>query len=317
MPRFGLAAWETFVPAPTTSKNTVVFGNEDGAATDSQLWMYKGTKQKDGSWYEQAGLANGSLYVLATDVANDNEFRAKYGKGKGAPISFETIDWKANGKVQNGQARQLGMELARVEDGHFDPKKPNDYYFVTTESNKDPKATAANPATPTVSRDGGALWRLRLKDVNDPLKGGTLTMLLDGSEAPYLSKPDNIVMDDLGNILIQEDPGNNAAIARVVSYRVSDGKLATVAQFNPEYFTTGATAFITQDEESSGIIDVTKYLKSGSSDKAKYYMLVAQIHASPTKSRPDLTPAPYGLDNAVEGGQWYVMKVSNWEQIYS
>ena len=209
------------------------------------------------------------------------------------------------------------MELARVEDGHFDPKKPNDYYFVTTESNKDPKATAANPATPTVSRDGGALWRLRLKDVNDPLKGGTLTMLLDGSEAPYLSKPDNIVVDDLGNILIQEDPGNNAAIARVVSYRISDGKLATVAQFKSEYFTTGATAFITQDEESSGIIDVTKYFKSGSSDKAKYYMLVAQVHASPAKSRPDLSPTPFGIENAVEGGQWYVMKVNNWTGIYS
>jgi hypothetical protein len=142
-------------------------------------------------------------------------------------------------------------------------------------------------------------------------------MLLDGSEAPYLSKPDNIVMDDLGNILIQEDPGNNAAVARVVSYRISDGKLATVAQFKSEYFAVGAGKFITQDEESSGIIDVTKYLKSGSSDKAKYYMLVAQIHATPTKSRPDLTPAPYGIDNAVEGGQWYVMKVSNWEKIYS
>ena len=317
MPRFGLAAWETFVPAPTTTKSTVVFGNEDGAATDSQLWMYKGNKQKDGSWYEQAGLANGSLYVLATDVANDNEFRAKYGKGKGAPISFESIDWKVNGKTQNAQANKLGMELARVEDGHFDPKKPNDYYFVTTESNKDPKATAPNPATPTVSRDGGALWRLRLKDVNDPLKGGTLTMLLDGSEEPYLSKPDNIVVDDLGNILIQEDPGNNAALARVVSYRISDGKLATVAQFKSEYFTTGATAFITQDEESSGIIDVTKYLKSGSSDKAKYYMLVAQIHATPAKSRPDLSPTPFGIENAVEGGQWYVMKVNNWTGIYS
>jgi secreted PhoX family phosphatase len=317
MPRFGLAAWETFVPAPTTTKSTVIFGNEDGSATDSQLWMYKGTKQKDGSWYEQAGLANGSLYVLATDVANDNEFRAKYGKGKGAPISFETIDWKVSGKNQNGQARQLGMELSRVEDGHFDPKKPNDYYFITTESNKDPKATAPNPSLPTVSRDGGALWRLRLKDVNDPLKGGTLTMLLDGSEELYLAKPDNIVVDDLGNILIQEDPGNNAAVSRIVSYRISDGKLATIAKFKSEYFAVGAEKFITQDEESSGIIDVTKYLKSGSNDKAKYYMLVAQVHTTPTKSRPDLTPAPFGIDNAVEGGQWYVMKVSNWEQIYS
>jgi hypothetical protein len=308
IPGFGLAAWETFVPAPTTGKSTVVFGNEDGSATDSQLWMYKGSKQKDGTWFENAGLTNGALYVLATDVANDNE---------AAKISFAKIDWKVNGALQNAQARSNGMTLARVEDGHFDPRKPNDYYFVTTESNKDPKATAPNPATPTVSRDGGALWRLTLKDVNDPLKGGTLTMLLDGSEAPYLSKPDNIVVDDLGNVMIQEDPGNNAALARVVSYRISDGKLATIAQFKSQYFTEGGAEFITRDEESSGIIDVTQYLRSSKSDKAKYYMLVAQIHASPTKSRPDLNPKPSDLDNAVEGGQWYVMKVNSWSGIYS
>lgn len=317
IPGFGLAAWENFVPAPTTGKSTVIFGNEDGSATDSQLWMYRGTKQKDGTWFENAGLTNGSLYVLATDVKSDNEFRTKYGKNKPANISFAKIDWKANGAVQNAQARTGGMTLARVEDGHFDPRKPNDYYFVTTESNKDPKATAPNPATPTVSRDGGALWRLTLKDVNDPLKGGTLTMLLDGSEAPYLSKPDNIVVDDVGNVLIQEDPGNNAALARVVSYRISDGKLAVIAQFKAQYFTEGGAEFITRDEESSGVIDVTEFFRSSKSDKAKYYMLNAQIHASPTKSRPDLNPKPANLDDAVEGGQWYVMKVNSWSGIYS
>ena len=316
IPRFGLSAWETFVPAPNTGKSTVVFGNEDGSSTDSQLWMYKGSKQKGGTWFENAGFTNGSLYVLATDVANDNEFRAKYGKNKAAPISFKSIDWKVNGAIQNAQARS-GMTLARVEDGHFDPKKPNDYYFVTTESNKDPKATAPNPETPTVSRDGGALWRLSLKDVNDPLKGGTLTLLLDGSEAPYLSKPDNISVDDLGNILIQEDPGNNAALARVVAYRISDGKLATVATFKSEYFTEGGQNFITRDEESSGIIDVTQYLKTRASDKAKYYMLVAQVHATPAKSRPDLPADRFDLAKAVEGGQWYVMKVNSWAGIYS
>jgi len=315
IPGLGLAAWENFKPAPTTGKTTVVFGNEDGSATDSQLWMYKGTKQKDGTWYENAGLTNGSLYVLATDVKNDNEFRAKYGKNKPANISFAKVDWKVNGAVQNAQARTGGMNLAR--DGHFDPRKPNDYYFVTTESNKDPGATAPNPATPTVSRDGGALWRLSLKDVNDPLKGGSLTMLLDGSEAPYLAKPDNIVVDDLGNILIQEDPGNNAAVSRVITYRISDGKLAVIAKFKDQYFAEGGAEFITRDEESSGIIDVTEFLRSSKTDKAKYYMLNAQIHATPTKSRPDLDPKPANIDDAVEGGQWYVMKVSSWSGIYS
>jgi len=318
VPGFGLAAWETFVNAPTTSNATVVMGNEDGAATDSQLFMYAGTKTKTGEWYEKAGLTNGKLYVMATDVLNDNAFRAKYAKGVSAPASFKVIDYKQNGKLQNDKARELGMTLARVEDGHFDPKKPNDYYFVTTESNKDPKATASNPATPTVSRDGGALWRLRFVDINNPTKGADLTMLLDGSEAPYLSKPDNIVVDDAGNILIQEDPGNNALIARVVSYRISDGKLATIAKFKDTYFNSAnTTTFITQDEESSGIVDVTSYLRTGKSDKAKYYMMVAQIHATPAKSRPDLTPAPADIANAIEGGQWYVMKVSDWSGIYS
>jgi secreted PhoX family phosphatase len=316
IPRFGLAAWETFVPAHTNSKATVVFGNEDGSATDSQLWMYVGSKQTSGTWYDKAGFTNGKNYVLATDVANDNEFRSKYGKSGSAPISFKEVNWNQNGAAQNLVARESGMELARVEDGHFDPKNPNDYYFVTTESNKDAKATASNPSTPTVTRDGGALWRLRLTDVKDPLKGGTLTMLLDGSEDTYMSKPDNIVVDDKGNILIQEDPGNNAHIARVVSYRISDGKVATIAQFKSEYFDSTSTTFITQDEESSGIVDVTEFYKSSKSDTAKYYMLVAQVHATVAKSRPDLTADKVNA-GANEGGQWYVMKVSDWSDIYS
>ena len=317
LPRLGLAAWETFVPAPTNSKATVVFGNEDGSATDSQLWMYAGTKQKTGEWYEQAGFANGGLYVLAADVANDNEFRAKYGKNTPAKVSFKSIDWKQNGKLQNDQARLVGMELARVEDGHFDPKNPKDFYFLTTESNKDPKATAPNPALPTTSRDGGALWKLSLTDVSNPNAGATLTMLLDGSEDIYLSKPDNMVVDNSGNILIQEDPGNNAALARVVTYRIKDGKIATLAAFKGEYFGDAtASGFITLDEESSGVIEVTQYFAKGKSDKAKYYMFVAQVHATTAKSRPDLTTVPGDIANAIEGGQWYLMKVADWSSIY-
>lgn len=317
-PRMGLSSWENIVPAHTKSKSTVVLGMEDGSATDSQLWLYRGTKSNSGTWFEKAGLNNGNSYVLAAEgIANDNAFRTSVGKNKPAEVSFEKVDWKATGLNQNNQAREVGMEFARVEDGHFDPNKPNDFYFVTTESNKDAKATAPNPATPSVTRDGGALWRLRFTDVSNPAKGATLEMLLDGSEAPYLSKPDNITVDEAGNVLIQEDPGNNAALARVVAYNIKNQKLVVLTRFKSEYFESTGSKFITLDEESSGIFDATDYLRKGSKDKARYYMYVAQIHATPVKARPDLDPATSWLPLAVEGGQWYVMKVADWNSIFN
>ena len=241
-------------------------------------------------------------------------------KGSASQVSFNAIDHTVNGVQQNASARALGSELARVEDGAFDPNNPNDYYFVTTESNKDPKATAPNPATPAVSRDGGALWRLRFLDITNPMAGATLTMLLDGSEVPYLSKPDNIDVDLAGNVLIQEDPGNNDHIARVVSYRISDGKLVTVAKFVDQYFKPGSPTLITRDEESSGITDVSEFLRKGESDKASYYVLDAQVHASTLASRPDLAGASAAtkaaLAQAIEGGQLYLMTVPDWSKAY-
>jgi hypothetical protein len=325
LPALGLAAWENVIPAPSKGKTTVLMTNEDGAATDSQQWMYVGTKTKTGAWYEKAGFTNGKSYVVAAAagaaVANDAEIRSKYGKNKPFAITFAEVNTKVNGKDQNIEANAKGIEFARVEDGHFDPKKPNDYYFVTTQSDSDPlnkavAATTPNPATPTVSRDGGALWRIRFNDVSKPLSGATLELLLDGSESIYMSKPDNISVDSFGNVLIQEDPGNNAHLARIVSYRISDGKVGTIAQFKAEYFTSTGASFITQDEESSGIIDVTAELRTSKSDTASYYMFVAQIHATPAKARPDLDPADATLAKAVEGGQWYILKITNWTDVY-
>ena len=325
LPALGLAAWENVIPVPTKGKTTALMVNEDGAATDSQQWMYVGTKTKTGTWYEKAGFTNGKSYVVAAAagaaVANDAEIRTKYGKNKPFAITFAEVNTKANGKDQNIEANAKGIEFARVEDGHFDPKKPNDYYFVTTQSDSDPlnkavAATTPNPATPTVSRDGGALWRIRFNDVSKPLGGATLELLLDGSEDIYMSKPDNIAVDSFGNVLIQEDPGNNAHLARIVSYRISDGKVGTIAKFKAEYFTSTGASFITQDEESSGIVDITTELRTSKSDTASYYMFVAQIHATPAKSRPDLDPADATLAKAVEGGQWYILKITNWADVY-
>lgn len=317
LPRLGLASWESFQVANTKAKTTVVIGGEDGSDIKSQLWMYVGTKTTQGLWFEKAGLNNGKNYVLSVPgIANDTAFRASYSKDVSVPVTFNEINWKTSGTTQNVFAQTWGLGFSRVEDGAFDPVNPNVYYFVTTQSNKDPKATAPNPALPTVSRDGGALWKLTFKDVKNPLAGATLTMLLDGSEAPYLSKPDNIEVDNLGNILIQEDPGNNALRSRVLAYNSKSGKIAELLQFKKEYFEKGQPKFITEDEESSGIIDVTMYLRKSATDNTRYYMLNAQIHASPGLARPDVADAATKLANIIEGGQVYLLEIPDWSAIY-
>ena len=321
LPKLGLASWENFLVNPASGRKTVVMGNEDGSATDSQLYMYVGQKETTGEWYEKAGLTNGQQYVMQVPgSATDNDFRKNVGKGIATMVTFNPINTDVNGKEQNLQARATGTVMARVEDGAWDPKNPNIYYFVTTESNKDKGATTPNPATPTVTRDGGALWRLAFNDVKNPTAGASLTMLLNGTEAPLLSKPDNIEADGFGNILIQEDPGGNDLVARMVAYRIADGKIAVVTKFKDEFFKVGGSKFITRDEESSGVVDATDIMRKGADDKNAYYLYNAQIHATPTASRPDLAgnaAAAAGLALTVEGGQVYLLTIPNWDAVYA
>ncbi len=320
IPKLGLGAFETFNVVPTGSLTTAVIGNEDGSATESQLTMYVGKKTATGAWYNKAGLTNGKNYVMKIgSLASEADFRAYVGKGKESDVSFVETSTSINGVAQNQDKQLKGTALSRVEDGAFDPNNPRDYYFVTTESNKNAKATASDPATPTVKRDGGALWRLRFNDVKNPLKGASLTMLLDGSEAPYLNKPDNIEVDGYGNILIQEDPGNSVLRTRMFAYRIADAKFAILSQFKAQYFEPGAAQFITQDEESSGVLNVTNFLKKSKTDTNKYYIFVAQVHSTIAAARPDVTSAEgiAALATAVEGGQVYLMTVSDWAKVYN
>lgn len=318
LPRLGLAPWETFNNVPTGNAITALIGGEDGAAIDSQLWMYVGKKTNAGNWYAKAGLTNGRNFVIkVADAATDTEFRKVYGKGKIAEATFASVDWNSSGAIQNNQARMVGTSFTRIEDGVFDPKNPNIFYFNTTESNKDAKATSLNPDDRTVlKRDGGALWRLTFKDVKNPLKGATIEMLLDGSEAPYLNKPDAIELDSAGNILIQEDPGNNEQLARVLAYNVETKKIAVIARFKSDYFSPTAPKKITMDEESSGIVEVTKYLRKAG-DTKHYYLLDAQVHATTALSRPDITDVEIKkeLEKLVEGGQLYLLTIDDWSKV--
>ncbi|MEY4037187.1 MAG: hypothetical protein RL201_568 [Actinomycetota bacterium] len=323
LPKMGLASWENLMPNLKPGINTVVMHNEDGSATDSQLFMYVGTKTTSGTFADKAGLTNGELQVASIpDIANDNAFRAKYGKNNPVSIEFKKTIWNANMDAQKADHAAVGTEFSRIEDGEWDPSNPNVFYFITTESNKDAAATKPNPAEPTISRDGGALWRLTFVDGQKPELGAKIEMLLDGSEAPYLSKPDNMAITENGIVMIQEDPGNNAHVSRILAFRPSDKKFAKVAEFNPEYFTPTGAQFMTIDEETSGIINVTKLLaKDG--DKATYFFFNAQVHTDgAAKARPDLpsksAPRKLAIDKAtVEGGAYYVMKIADWNEVFT
>ena len=63
LPALGLGAVENVSIASGTGKTTVAMVGEDGDAIDSQLFMYKGTKLSTGTWYERAGLDNGTNHV--------------------------------------------------------------------------------------------------------------------------------------------------------------------------------------------------------------------------------------------------------------
>jgi hypothetical protein len=298
LPRLGQASTENHKPAYNRTDTTLVIGNEDGVAgPNSQLSIYSGTKRSRGNAFDRAGLTDGTNHVLDIvdeTVSTDAQFRTTFGKGHPAEFDLSEVDWDQSGGRQNAEAAAEGMGFNRIEDGTWDPEHPDTFYFLTTEGG----STAPNPSEPAISRDGGGLWKVVFEDIEHPELGGTVELVLDGSEAPYLNKPDNVDIDREGNLLIQEDPGNNAHLSRIVAYDTDTGARGVVAQFDPELFTPGKPGFITADEESSGIIDAADLIGRG------WWVFDAQVHKA--------SPNP---DN-VELGQLLVMKIDDIDSVY-
>jgi hypothetical protein len=134
------------------------------------------------------------------------------------------------------------------------------------------------------------LWHLQFDDVERPEIGGTIEMLLKGTEGHGML--DNVTIDRLGRIVMDEDPGNNARVSKVWAYQISTGEFVEVAHHNPKFFDPaqiGTPDFITQDEETSGIIDAAHIFGPG------WFLLDVQAHKVSTDTE------------LVEGGQLLAM----------
>ena len=103
-------------------------------------------------------------------------------------------------------------------------------------------------------------------------------------------------MDHRGNLMIQEDNGNNLDRGRIIAYQVHTGELGVVAQFDEVLF-SGPSA-MTLNEESSGIIDAREVLGRG------WWLFDAQVH------RPVADPA------RVTEGQLLAMRIKRWDAVY-
>jgi hypothetical protein len=146
IPAFGLAGWENFLTKPGTGKSTVIMGNEDNSASDSQLYMYVGTKQTNGANFaEKAGLTNGKLYTIALEgFLSDKALRASKKVGEKVNVAFNEINTNPDFGNFTAMAQANGTTFSLIEDGEFDTNNSNSYYFITTEYNKDPLSTKPN-----------------------------------------------------------------------------------------------------------------------------------------------------------------------------
>jgi secreted PhoX family phosphatase len=257
LPHLGRFSWENAVANPTPSDKTIVVGLDD--TTPGQVYVYVGTKQSTGSEIEKAGLFGGKLYgIKVNGIAVET---AALFPATSTPFSLFDL-----GLVQNttGAALQTASvaagvtEFLRPEDGQWDPTNPNVFYFVTT--------AAFTGANANASR----LYKATFTDILNPELGGTIEAVLDGTEGQKMM--DNLTVDQRGNVFIQEDVGNQAHIGKVWQYDIATDVLTQVAYHDSARFITGAPLFLTQDEESSGIIDMQDILGKGR------YLLNVQAH---------------------------------------
>ena len=276
LPALGKMAYENVSAHPFTGDATIVAETDD--STPGQVYVYKGAKSRTGSSVDKAGLTNGTLYGIKVDGVTDESRDTGIPSGtRFAGASLGDVRSKSAADLESASNAAGITRFLRPEDNAWDPTNPNVLYFVTT----DRFNTATSPGR-------SRLWRLTFDDVTKPELGGTIEMLLDGTEGQQML--DNITVNLRGQVLLQEDPGNQDYVAKVWLYSPKADKLTEIAHFDPDRFAPGAPSLLTVDEESSGIIDATTVLGPG------WYLLDVQAHY----------PIPGEL---VEGGQYLALQV--------
>ncbi|MFN8083158.1 MAG: DUF839 domain-containing protein [Dermatophilaceae bacterium] len=261
----GKAAWENVVASPASKNKTVVVGLDDGQG--GQVYVYVGKKSRVGNDVQRAGLVGGTLYGVKVDGVTTEVDATTLPPG--TRFSLVPIPGAAamTGAQLDAASVALGVtSFARPEDGSWSRAEKEDFFFNTTAS------------ITGVSRN----WHLTFDDAVDVESGGEVRIAVAGPPSPaggVLDAPGPRMMDNLtttkdGRLLLQEDPGNQPYVAGIYEATPSDDHPVDpmrIMTFDPALFTPGLPGFITQDEESSGIIPAPFLGRDA-------YLLTAQVH---------------------------------------
>jgi hypothetical protein len=300
LPKLGRFAKENTIVQPNPGNKTVIFTMEDGPATldpaseNSQLYMYVGAKQRGfgASVLARNGLDNGTLYVaVAANGTTQGEADFETGSLAIRWVAIPGADAMSEAQLDSASDAVGALTFARPEDGAFNKRNPNEFFFVTTGG-----ALGENEL--------GRLYSLRLNPGN-PTQPALLTVvynadqvIADGGDTAI--SPDNIdtsrdylMINEDGTSesrLVMQSLGRDGSIWRfdLVGGLVGvDPDSATrVAELDPPG-RDGVNPGIEGTWETSGIIDVSSLFGENT------WLFDVQAHAATT------APAP----NTVEDGQ--------------
>ncbi len=267
LPHLGKFAWENAVANPATGVKTVVMGMDD--STGGQVYVYVGEKRDSGNPAQRAGLVDGKLSAL------------KVTGGRFSLVSLGDVSAMSGDELEQAGRKAGVSNFMRPEDGAWDIKHPNIFYFATTDK-----------------FDGTSqLFQLTFDNVLQPEQGGTIRVVLNARDIGA-QMFDNITVASDGKLLIEEDPGDNPHAASIWQFDPATGRAEKLAAVAPEHFVDKNSAqFMTQDEENSGIVEITELVSQAPWAQVgkRYFLGVLQVHAK--------------LDDAelIENGQLYLL----------
>ncbi len=283
LPALGRFSIENLLASPNSGERTVVIGNDDAAG--GQLYLYVGEKRGAGNDVEKAGLADGQLYGVKADFLAEASDGQRQEGGFGV-ADLGDVSPRSGAELQEYSAAFGVTGWLRPEDGAWDTADRNRYYFATTNAFDAPSR----------------LWALDFFDVKHPEWGGTYRMLLDGTERQKML--DNITVTADGTVVALEGVGNNPRAGKVWGYDPRTDSLTELARHDAARFGDGTappTQPFTQDEESSGVLDVTELFPRAPGQKV--FLIDTQAHyaygAAGSVDRQEI----------VEGGQLMPMYV--------